>query len=167
MLSKVVKSFVVVNSLVAISFLFPPPSALAIGVGVTPSELNFNIRSGGSSNAVLYVINTGGNETRYKVYADEGWFSISPAEFSLAPQANREVQITASPPLFSLSNYSTYVYVVAVNPSSQLQVGTGIKVPIHIHMANWPLWIAIGVAAALLVALIISLTRRRRKDEAN
>jgi hypothetical protein len=166
MLSKTAKIFIIAELLITMSYLLFPPSALAIGVGVAPKELDFNVRSGGSTNAILCVINTGDREARYKVYVDEeyeGWFSISPAEFSLASQAYKEVQITASPPLFSFSNYSTYIYVVAINPSSQLGTGAGIKVPVHIHISNLPLWIAIGVAAALLAGLITFLIRRRRK----
>jgi hypothetical protein len=169
MLSKIAKVLIVAELLVTMSYLLSPPSALAIGVGVSPKELNFSIRSGGSTKATLCVINTGDREARYKVYVDEeyeGWFDISPAEFSLASQAYKEVQIAASPPLFSFSDHNTYIYVAAINPSSQLGMGAGVKVPVHIHISNLPLWIAIGATAALLASLTTFLIRRRRKMHA-
>lgn len=136
-----------------------------MGVGAAPSEFDFSIRPGGSVTETLHVINTGDSEAHYRVYVDEeyeSWVSISPTEFSLAPQANRKVQIIVSPPLFSFSSYDTYIYVVAINPSSQLGVGAGIKIPVHIHISSLSLWVGIGIATALLVALLLFLIRRRR-----
>jgi hypothetical protein len=165
MLKKAFKPCAILTLLFMLFSLPSPLSVLAIGVGVTPKELNFDVRSGGSATEILYVVNTGENEAKYKVYVDkeyEAWFDINPEGFSLPPQAHKEVQITVSPSLFSFGDTSTYVYVLAVNPSPQLGAGTGIQVPAHIHMSNLLLWIAIGVAAALLAALITYLIRRRK-----
>lgn len=142
-----------------------PCQASAVGVGATPSELDFSIRPGGSATEMLYVINTGSSEAHYKVYVDEeyeGWFDITPDEFSLAPQANKKTQIIVSPPLFAFGAHTAYVYVVVANSPAQLGVSAGIKIPVHLHIANLLLWVGIGIATALLVALLLFLIRHRR-----
>lgn len=151
--------------LVLIGSVLVPCQASAVGVGAAPSELDFSIRPGGSATETLYVINTGDSEAHYRVYVDkeyEGWFDISPDGFSLAPQANKETQITVSPPLFSFGDHSTHIYVVAANSQLQLGVDAGIKVPVHIRISNLFLWVGLGIAVALLLALTLSLIRRRR-----
>ena len=162
MLAKVAKFFLLLFIVALVLF---PRQASAVGIGAAPSELDFSIHPGNSATKTLYVVNTGDSEAHYRVYVDEeyeGWFDIAPEEFSLAPQANKETQITVSPPLFSFGGHTTYIYVVAANSHSQLGVGAGIKVPVHIYISNFLLWVGIGIAAALLVTLIVFLIRRRR-----
>ncbi len=139
--------------------------ASAIGVGAAPSELDFSIRLGGSATETLHVINTGDNEAEYRVYSEEkykNWFDIAPNEFTLTPNEVKEVQITVSPPLLSVGDHAAYIYVAATNPSPQLGVGAGIKVPVHLHIASWPLYVAIGMVA-LLAALAAFLVWRRSR----
>ena len=142
-----------------------PVSLLAAGVGIAPRELEFNAYPGSSANETLYVINTGDSEAEYKVYAEEkyqNWFDIAPNEFILTPSEVKEVQITVSPPLLSVGDHAAYIYVAATNPSPQLGVGAGIKVPVHLHIASWPLYVAIGMLA-LLAALASFLVRKRSR----
>jgi P pilus assembly chaperone PapD len=149
---------------IAVMLLFPV-SLLAAGVGIAPKELEFNAYLGSSASETLYVINTGDNEAEYRVYAEErykDWFDIAPNEFTLAPNEVKEVQITVSPPLLSVGDHAAYIYVAATNPSPQLGVGAGIKVPVHLHIASWPLYVAIGMVA-LLAALAIFFVRRRSR----
>lgn len=143
-----------------------PGQASAIGVGASPSELNFNVHPLSSATETLYVVNTGDSEAHYKVYVDEqykGWFDIEPEEFSLTSKANKGIEITVSPPLLSFGNHTTNIYVTTANPGLQLGVGAGIKVPAHIRVFNLLVWVVIGIAAALLVTLIFFLARRRRR----
>ena len=142
-----------------------PISVLAAGVGIAPRELEFNVYPGSSANETLYVINTGDSEAEYRVYAEEkykNWFDITPNEFTLTPSEVKEVQITVSPPLLSVGDHVAYIYVAATNPSPQLGMGAGIKVPVHLHITSWPLYVAIGIIA-LLIALAAFLARRRRR----
>jgi hypothetical protein len=153
--------------LIIISLLFPV-SLSAAGVGIAPRELNFNIHPGGSANETLYVINTGSIEARYKVYVEEGykdWFDIVPGEFTLAPGGFKEVEVIACPSLFARGDHAIQLYVAATNPSPQLGTGAGIKVPVHLHVASWPLYTGIGIAAALLATLTVFLIRRRRMTD--
>jgi P pilus assembly chaperone PapD len=149
---------------IAVMFLFPV-SLLAAGVGVAPKELEFNAYLGSSASETLYVINTGDSEAEYRVYSEEkykDWFDIAPNEFTLTPNEVKEVQITVSPPLLSVGDHAAYIYVAATNPSPQLGVGAGIKVPVHLHIASWPLYVAIGMVV-LLAALAAFLIRRRSR----
>jgi hypothetical protein len=151
--------------LVLVALVLFPCQASAVGVGAAPSELDFSIRPGGSATETLYVINTGDSEADYRAYVDEeyeGWFDITPDGFCLAPQANKETQITVSPPLFSFGDHGTHIYVVAANSPLQLGVGAGIKVPVHIRISNLLLWVGLGVVVVLLLALTLFLIRRRR-----
>jgi len=142
-----------------------PCQASAVGVGAAPSELDFSIRPGGSATETLHVFNTGDSAAHYRVYVEEeyeGWFDITPDQFSLAPQANKETHITVSPPLFSFGDHTTHVYVVTANSEFHFGVGAGIKVPAHIRVSNLSLWVGLGIAVALLLALTLFLMRRRR-----
>ena len=142
-----------------------PSQASAVGVGTAPAKLDFSLGLGSSITKTLYVVNTGDTEAHYKVYVDEqykDWFDIAPEEFSLAPQANKETQITVSPPLYySFGDHSTHIHVVAANPNLQIGVGAGINVPVHIHISNLLLWVGIGIVV-FLAALTVFLIRRRR-----
>lgn len=149
---------------IAIMLLFPI-SLLAAGVGIAPGELEFNVYPGRSANETLYVINTGDSEAEYEIYVDEeykDWFDIAPSEFTLVPAGVKEVEVIASPPLFSRGNYAIRLYVAATNPSPQLGMGAGIKVPVQLHIAIWPLYVAIGMVA-LLVGLAAFLVWRRNR----
>jgi len=149
---------------IAVMLLFPI-SLLAAGVGIAPRELEFNAYLGGSASETLYVINTGDSKAEYRVYAEEkykNWFDITPNEFTLTPSEVKEVQITVSPPLLSVGDHAACIYVAATNPSPQLGMGAGIKVPVHLHITSWPLYVAIGMVA-LLAALAAFLVRRRSR----
>jgi len=150
--------------LIAVTLLFPV-SLLAAGVGIAPRELEFNAYPGSSANETLYVINTGDSEAKYRVYSEEkyeNWFDIAPNEFTLTPSEVKEVQITVSPPLLSVGDHAAYIYVAATNPSPQLGMGAGIKVPVYLHIVGWPLYVAIGMVA-LLAALAAFFVRRRSR----
>jgi len=149
---------------IAVMLLFPV-SLLAAGVGIAPRELEFNTYLGSSANETLYVINTGDSEAEYEIYVDEeykDWFDIAPSEFTLVPAEVKEVEVIASPPLPSHGDYAIRLYIIAANPSLQLGVGTGVKVPVQLHIASWPLYVAIGIVA-LLVGLAVFLVRRRNR----
>ena len=160
--AKIIRFFLLLFTIGLVLF---PYQASAVGIGAAPSELDFSIRPGGSATKTLCVVNTGDSEAHYRVYVDEqykDWCDITPEEFPLAPQANKKAQIIVSSPPFAFGSHTTCVYVVTTNSSPQVGVGSGIKIPVHIHISNLLLWIGIGVVAALLAALIIFLIRRRR-----
>lgn len=114
-----------------------PTHAWAAGVGASPSELRFDEQLEDRTQ-ILHVVNTGDEESSYRVYAEgeyESWFDISPSEFSLAPGKNREVVITVSPPAAASGEYTANICIVSLEPSAALQIGVGVKVPAHISAA--------------------------------
>jgi len=157
----------------AISLLFLPAAALAAGVGAAPAELRFDQHA--RSSQVLHVINTGDDETRYQVYAENGyetWFTVSPAELSLEPGDSGEVLVTLSPPQV-VGEFKTNICVVSLEPSSGFKVGVGVKVPAYISLTvaqptpsppgfRW--WIALAIVVPLV---LIGLVLARRRKSAN
>ena len=72
----------------------------ASGVGVTPGNLDFNAQICGSDTKSLFVFNTGIEVSNYKVYVDKDyadWFDISPDNFTLNANENKEVILTLKP----------------------------------------------------------------------
>ena len=147
--------------------LIPAP-ALATGLGIAPPKLDVGVRPPGAATTTLYVINTGRSEAVYRVYVDdedyEGWFTVAPAEFNLPPGANRAVEISVSPPLLAFGRHETYVCSTSHPPSLGCVIGTGIRVPICIHVSNLMLMIGAGVTVVLIATLTcIIWVRRKRK----
>lgn len=164
MKSRAVAFLVLLAALAAV--LLPHP-AQATGVGVSPSSLGFEAHSPGST-STLYVMNTGDEVSHYRVYAEgeyQGWFDISPGEFSLAPGQGRQVEITLCPPRAASGEHSASICVVSYEPSLGLQVGVGVKVPAHIAITGPPLPM-IGIAAAVLAVLAVAnllVWRKKRR----
>ena len=124
----------------------------AIGVGVTPGSLNFSVQAGGSDTKSLFVINTGTEVSNYKVYVDDDyadWFDITPDNFNLSANENKEVILKIKPPLSVKGKFDFKVYAVSSSPSSDFSVGSGIKVPVHTHVSNTG--IMVGILLLLLV----------------
>ena len=111
----------------------------AIGVGVTPGDLNFSAQVGMSDTKLLYVINTGTDVSHYSVYVDEDyahWFDISPDTFNLSANEHKEVKVQLKPPLSAQGEFDCMAYVVSSSPSSDFSVGSGIKIPVHVKVSN-------------------------------
>jgi len=136
----------------------------AIGVGVTPGNLNFSTHAGLQDTRSLFVINTGSELTDYRVYVDEDytqWFDISPDNFSLNAGENKEVIITLTPPLFANGEFDLIISTVSLHPSSDFSVGGGIKVPVHTSVSNSGI-IAAGIILALIGLIMILMIFKRR-----
>jgi len=124
----------------------------AIGVGVTPGNLSFSVQAGGSDTESLFVINTGTEVSNYKVYVDEDyadWFDISPNDFNLSANENKEVILKLKPHISTKGEFDFKAYAVSSSPSSDFSVGSGIKVPVHTHVSNTGLMM--GILLLLLV----------------
>jgi hypothetical protein len=156
----------------ALSLLLGAVPALAIGLGVSPGELHIEVSRGGSTGATLNVINTGSDESSYKVYVEEedyeSWFTIEPEEFMLLSQENKVVEISIKPPQEASGQHETHICVVSLLPDGELAISTGIKVPTHIHilgMAGLILPVSIGVAVVAVAILVYIIWRKRRARE--
>jgi len=146
-----------------IGLLLAASSVLALSVGVAPGRMDFRVRPGGTEVQTLNVINQSDQASQFQVYIEggnEGWFEITPEEFSLNAGEVRGVEITVAPSLFTVpGDHDFDMCILCLPPETELRVGAGVKVPTHVQVTDFPImalgwWIAI---AALLLALIIGI----------
>ena len=124
----------------------------ASGVGVTPGNLDFSAQIGGSDTESLFVINTGTEVSNYKVYVDKDyadWFDISPDNFTLSANENKEVILKLKPQTSAAGDFNFMAYVVVSSTSSDVSIGHGIKIPVHAKVSNS------GIMPTILLILII------------
>ena len=124
----------------------------AIGIGVSPGNLNYSVQAGGSDVRSLFVINTGTEVSNYEVYVDEeyaDWFYISPDNFNLNAGEHEEVELKLKPPISAKGEFDFRAYAVSSSPSSDFSVGSGIKVPVHATVSNS------GIMLVILTVFII------------
>ena len=124
----------------------------ASGVGVTPGNLNFSAQIGGLDTESLFVFNTGTEVSNYKVYVDKDyadWFDISPDNFTLSANENKEVILKLKPQTSAAGDFNFMAYVVVSSTSSDVSIGHGIKIPVHAKVSNS------GIMLTILLILII------------
>jgi len=157
-----------------IAFLVLLPSQVqALGIGVAPSKLELKAYPLGSATSSIDVINASNEKSLYQVYVEgesENWFSITPAEFVLAPQDSQEVKIAISPSLIASGEYHATICIVSLVAASELKVGCGVKIPVHmqiipppplatigINLTGLPLLVVLGIVTLLLAALVAGI----------
>lgn len=124
----------------------------AIGVGISPGNLNFSTQVGSSDSKSLFVINTGTEDSSYKVYVDKeyaNWFDITPDNFTLSANKHKEVILKLKPPISAKGEFDFKAYAVSSSSSSDFGVGSGIKIPVHASISNS------GLMAGILLILIV------------
>ena len=135
----------------------------ALGIGVTPGKLNFDVSPGSTTSQTMNIVNQSDYATQFRIYTDEDfeeWFDIQPAEFVLEAGKTKDVEIVVSPPLMARQNlHSTTIYIVSTPPESKLQLGAGIKVAANVQIMptilfRVELWI---IAAGALLAIILGI----------
>jgi Flp pilus assembly protein TadB len=152
----------------------------ALGIGVTPHELELETHPASSASGSLKVFNTSDEKSRYQVYVEgeiEEWFTITPEEFVLDPRGSRGVRVVVSPPPTASGEYRTSICIISLVSASELKVGAGVKVPVHIrivpapplatigiNLTGTPLLVLLSTVAFLFVALVtVIFVWRRRK----
>lgn len=133
-------------------YLMFAQTVLAFGVGVTPGNLDFSAQIGDSDTESLFVINTGTEVSNYKVYVDKDyadWFDISPDNFTLNANENKEVILKLKPHTSAAGDFNFMAYVVVSSTSSDVSIGHGIKIPVHAKISNS------GIMLTILLILII------------
>jgi P pilus assembly chaperone PapD len=149
-----------------IGLLMSAASAFALSVGVAPGRMDFTVRPGGSEAQTLNVINQSDQASYFQVYIEggnQGWFEITPEEFTLNGGEARGVEIAVAPSLFAAAGDHDFdMCIVCLPPEAELRIGAGVKVPTHVQVTEFPImalewWI--GIAAALLVLIIVIIVR--------
>lgn len=151
---------------------------MALAAGAAPGELHFD---SADRTQTLHVINTGQDEARYYVYADEeyaSWFVIAPDEFDLSAGANREVSVTVSPPEGASGNHTASIRIVAFGTSAGPSVGAGVKIPAYVSVGVLPppddeapqalqMWIVAAIVVPIVLVGILLVLLRKRRAAAN
>jgi hypothetical protein len=172
MLRRLLKASIVM--LPIIGLLLCTSSALALGVGVAPGKMEFQVRPGSTEVQTLYVINQSDQESEFQVYVEgknKNWFEITPSQFILKAKETKGVEIAVAPPLITIPgdhDFSMCILCLASEPD--LRMGAGVKVPTHVQITELPVmaiqwWI---VAAVFVIAAAIGLLFwwRRRSHNA-
>ncbi|WP_143072257.1 hypothetical protein [Methanolobus profundi] len=124
--------------------------------------MTFDAHVGITNEQSLFVINDGSGISDYRVYVDDQfveWFTISPNNFTLDPGEHKEVIIGLKAPISANGNYDLKAYVIASAPSSDFEVGSGIKIPVDIKLSNDGLFFASGALAIILIGTIVTGSR--------
>ncbi|WP_135609485.1 hypothetical protein [Methanococcoides sp. AM1] len=158
MLKKIVISILVL--------LMIAQASSATGVGASPGRLNFTVEVGSSDTQSLYVKNTGDSISNYLVYVDDEyteWFLISNDNFTLDAGEVKEVTLELKPPVSGAGEHEFKAYVLSTSPEGDLGVGSGIKIPVNVHVSN------VFAKGAVLFLMLIAGTfayvmYRRRRD---
>lgn len=140
----------------------------ASGVGVSPGNLNFSAQIGGSDTKSLFVFNTGTEVSNYKVYVDKDyadWFDISPDNFTLSANENKEVILTLKPQISATGDFNFMAYVVVSSTSSDVSIGHGIKIPVHAKVSNSGIMLTILLILIIVGTGVSYLIRKNRRVE--
>jgi hypothetical protein len=160
-----------------VGLLLFPKGVLASGIGITPGRLELESYPQMKTSGSVMVINTSGEQGLCQVYTEgevREWVSVSPEEFILEAGASQVVEVAVTPPLGARGNYEATICAVSLVSASELKVGCGVKVPVHILVGLAPpvgriaefaagspvMWLIIAVVLAVAIPLIV---RRRRK----
>ena len=148
--------------------LYSITTVTAIGVGVSPANMTFDAHVGITESQPLFVINDGSGVSNYRIYVDDkyvDWFTISPNNFSLEPGQHKEVTMEVKTPVTASGDFDLKAYVIASTPSSNFEVGSGIKIPVRINVSNTGLFLAAGAIIALLIGILVGKTTRKKREQ--
>ncbi len=163
-----------------LGLLLFPCGALASGIGVTPGRLELEAYPLVKASESVMVINTSGEQGLCQVYVEgeiKEWLSISPEEFILEPGDSQVVEVAVTPPLGARGDYEATICAVSLMPASELKVGCGVKIPLHILVGLAPpigriaefaagsplVWLIIAVVLAIAIPLTIQKRRKRHE----
>lgn len=146
---------------------------LAVGVGVTPGRMAFSVRPGASQVQTLRIVNQDSQPANLEVYvegAHDKWVRITPDEFTLDSQEQKDVTIEVAPPITaSPEEYNLTICIVSMPTSSDLRVGAGVRVDAQIEVTKFPImpiqwWIVSAIILAAIVTVGILIWRRTKVD---
>jgi P pilus assembly chaperone PapD len=148
-------------------FMIAPTIALAAGIQVSPSRLEFSLNSGAQQSKDIVVANPTANVQLFEISADDfqNAISINPESFTLEAGARKTVSITVNPkslPQNQSQLFGTNLSVVSQPlANSSLGVGAGVKLPFVISFSpapkNNPAPLIVYKTAALVFVLLITI----------
>ncbi|MCG7850850.1 MAG: hypothetical protein MIO93_16955 [ANME-2 cluster archaeon] len=109
----------------------------AIGIGVNPAKLELEIENGESIQKNITISNPDNIEFAFHIYTDDefnNWITIADPDFSLGPYQEKEIYIHFTPLTEKVGTFNTTIYAVALNPNNNLNLGSGVKIPVNINL---------------------------------
>jgi len=94
-------------------------------------------------------------------YAD--WLDISPDNFTLSANENKEVIFTLKSQISAAGNFNFMAYVVVSSTSSKVSIGHGIKIPVHVKVSNSGIMLTILSILIIIVDGVSHLIRKNKK----
>ena len=141
----------------------------AIGIGVNPAKLELEIENGESIQKNITISNPDNIDLVFHIYTDDefnDWITISDPDFSLGPYQEKEVSIHFTPLAEKVGRFNTTIYAVALNPDSNLNLGSGVKIPVNINLEKTttsfytnPVIIVLTIIALILI-FVFARSRR-------
>lgn len=138
-----------------------------MAIGVSPEKLDFALKKSETSSQKLYIHNLETGPTKVVVNLRDQKYdqeiTISPQELILPAGLAQEVQIHAQ----ASKSFKTEIEIVTLGTTQgQLQITSGIVIPLEIKMQSAFNWIAFMLPiflALLLTAVSFYLKRKKRK----
>ncbi|MEA3293646.1 MAG: hypothetical protein U9P81_01540 [Euryarchaeota archaeon] len=144
----------------------------AIGIGVDPAKLEVEIESGGNTSENITISNPENIEFGFHIYTDDeftDWITISDPVFSLGPYQKKQVTIYFTPITDKSEKYNATIYAVALDSTSNINIGSGVKIPTYITInkaANSfytnPVFIILTLVALVIILVSIAFLRKSR-----
>lgn len=123
-----------IHSLLFLFLIFTVNSVLAVGLGVNPAYLSFDIDSVEDLEKEIYVINNESSMFDLNLYSDSEAVKAFPEELSLNAGENQKVMVKLDPKKFS-SDFEATLFIVSSDPGKP-DVRAGIKMPISAKISS-------------------------------
>ncbi|PXF54720.1 MAG: hypothetical protein C4B59_17755, partial [Candidatus Methanogaster sp.] len=118
----------------------------------------------------ITVSNPESAELGYQVYLENqsiDWIKISDPEFSLKPDQKKQITVRFNPTVGEVGEFDAKVCVVTLQPSGGFNIGSGVKIPVHITIGKSttpfytnPIIIVLILSGLLIILLCVRRLRR-------
>lgn len=141
-----------------------------IGIGVNPAKMEVEMETGENVWKNITVSNPENAELGFQVYIENqsiDWIKISDPEFSLEPDQKKQITVQFTPTAGEVGEFNAKICVVTLKPSGGFNIGSGVKIPVHITIEKSattfytnPLIIVLIISGLLIILLCVRRLRR-------
>ena len=138
-----------------------------IGIGVNPAKMEFEMGTGENVWKNITVSNPESVELGFQVYIENqsiDWIKISDPEFSLEPHQKKQITVQFTPTAGEVGEFDAKICVVTLKPSGGFNIGSGVKIPVHITIEKsaTPFYTNATIIVLIISGLLITLIFVRR-----
>ncbi len=141
-----------------------------IGIGVNPAKMEVEMETGENVWKNITVSNPESAELGFQVYIENqsiDWIKISDLEFSLEPHQKKQISVQFTPTADEVGEFDAKICVVTLKPSGGFNIGSGVKIPVHITIEKSettfytnPIIIVLIISGLLIILLCVRRFRR-------